>query len=1168
MFKISERKHTAKVSKKTKITLFLLCLVLSFNTTFLFGQNKQLTLNLKNVDLKELFENIEKQSGYTFSYRDVILRQDKDITLNIRNQSVKDVLNAVLPPRGLSYSIDDNYIQILKSTKTSDDKRFLVGTITDELGDPIIGASISLKGMNIGTVTDVDGNFKLDVIPNSVLVISYIGYQTIEINWDGQESLDLILKEDTRLLDEVVVVGFATQRKANLTGSVSQVKMEDVLGDRPVMSAAAALQGTIPGLTVSGGSSPGQAKNFNIRGIYSFKQDGSTVGAPLILIDNVEGDIDMLNPEDIESVTVLKDAASSAIYGARAAGGVILVTTKRPAKETKIQINYNFNIGFEESINKPEQTGLENYLQAYLDADYSPTYWARSQNVEKWLGYVKEYKENPSKFTTVGDGIYIDESGIPYYLNEKDLFANMLTTGVYSNHNLSVLGVVDKLKFRISAGYSAEDGPLVTSKDKYNRKNISAFLGGDLTKWFTQEANFSYTESIKTMPKNETSSFYGLRLVSYYPEGLAPMSLISGADRDLPFMTSQNMLNLSNKEKTATDLPRIFLKSIIKPVHMGGNPVRINFEYTYSKKNSQYDYYSGLFKFTDIQMAVNTSPSQQDMYQKHHYYTKHNAINLYTDYENTLGKHYFKVMGGFNQESSDYQSFQGIVYKQAAPEVPSFEGGTGEKVIKDLYSEYTVRGGFGRINYVFDEKYLFEANGRYDGSSKFPKANRYGFFPSVSLGWQLGKESFMAFTDNWLDELKLRASYGEIGNQNINPYEYNPSMSIGLGTAWIDNGDKVTIIGIPSLVRNNFTWENVKTLDVGLDYGMLKGRLQATFDWYQRDTDGILSTGMDLPAVVGTSAPLQNTAAMRTRGWELGVSWRDVIGDFGYSIGANVYDHTSKISKYNDNEAKLLSSFYEGQEFNEIWGYVSDGYYTIDDFDLEKAKNNEWVLKEGVTAIQGYIVKPGDEKFLDLDGDGSINSGANTLEKPGDRKKIGNSTPRFQFGANLGADYKGFALNIMLQGVGKRDFWLGGSALFPFAGSGATDAVFQPIYYNQTEYWTPVSRDPQDADYMVATNPNAKLFRIYDQGENVGSNTRVSDKYLQNSAYLRIKNITLSYSFKKKLLQNIGLSHLKLFTSIENLATFSSLPKGYDPESLSWSYPFYRTISMGASVTF
>lgn len=1169
MFNLRKKKHCYKVNKKSRIIAIVLCIALTFNSNLLFGQSKTLTLKLKNATLKELFESIEEKTGYTFSYRDVVLRSDKDITLDVNNQIVKDVLDSLLETRGLTYVINNNSIQVIKKTATNvNDKKRIKGQITDAAGEPIIGASIVNKNTKQGTASDIDGNFNLEVTSGAIIQISYIGYKSTEMKWNGQEFLSVVLDENTELLSEVVVVGFATQKKANLTGSVSQVKMEEVLGDRPILNAATALQGAIPGLMVSGGSGPGQTKNFNIRGSYSFKEDGSTVGTPLILIDNVEGDINMLNPEDIESVTVLKDAASSAIYGARAAGGVILVTTKRPSTTTQMQVNYNFNVGFENSINRPKQAGLEDYLEAYLEAGYSPTYWARSQNVSKWLDYVKDYRKNPSAYSTVGDGIYVDEAGTPYFLNEKDLFENMLNTGVYMNHNISVSGGVDKLRFRLSGGYSSEDGPLITSKDKYVRKNLTAFLSADVTKWFTQEANISYAESTKTMPKSEGGDYYTMRLVSYYPEGYAPMSLVPGAEDDLLFQTPQNMINLSNRDKTSVSLPRIFLKSTLRPIYINESPININFEYTHSKKETRYDYYTGLFKYTDIQLAVKTSPSQRDMYNKQHYFTKHNAINLFADYETTLGKHNFKIMGGFNQESSDYEYFAGTIYKQAVPEVPSFSGGTQDKDISESYSEYTVRGGFGRINYVFDSKYLLELNGRYDGSSKFPKENRYGFFPSVSVGWQLGKESFMAFTKDWLDEFKLRASYGEIGNQNINPYEYNPSMGIGLSTVWLDNDDKVTIINMPSLVRNNFTWETVKTLDFGFDLRLLNSRLNATFDWYQRDTDGILSKGVELPAVVGTGAPLQNTAAMRTKGWEFGISWRDVIGDFRYNVGFNIYDHKSKISKYNNNEAKILSSFYEGQEFNEIWGYVSDGYYSIDDFDFEKAKNGEWVLKEGITSIQGNIVKPGDEKFKDLDGNGIINTSNNTLDSPGDRKRIGNSTSRFQFGGNLGAEYKGFGVNVVLQGVGKRDSWVGGHALFPFAGSGQADAVFQPLYYNQTDYWTPISRDPEDPNYMVAKNPNAKLFRIYDQGENVGSNVRTSTKYLQNSSYLRIKNVTLSYAFNRNLIKKLKLNQLRIFTSIENLATFSSLPKGYDPESLSWSYPFYRTVSFGASVTF
>ena len=470
------------------------------------------------------------------------------------------------------------------------------------------------------------------------------------------------------------------------------------------------------------------------------------------------------------------------------------------------------------------------------------------------------------------------------------------------------------------------------------------------------------------------------------------------------------------------------------------------------------------------------------------------------------------------------------------------------------------------MTYSFDDKYLLTANMRYDGSSKFPKENRFGFFPSVSVGWRMGQEKFMDWSRDYLDDFKLRASWGSIGNQNISPYGFVAGMSIGQSTVWLDGGDKVTIIGTPGLVRANYTWETVTTLDFGFDLNMFGNRLNAVFDWYKRDTKDMLSAGVELPSAVGAGAPLQNVADMSTTGWELALTWRDKVGDWNYSVGVNVYDHMSKIKKYN-NESGNLDYYYNGRKFGEIWGYVSDGFYSINDFDAEKAKTGTWVLKEGVTKINGYNPQPGDEKFKDLDGNGIINTGAGTLDNPGDRKIIGNSTSRFQFGANASVGYKGFDLSIMLQGVAKRDVTLGGAALYPFAAAGA-DGVFWPVYYNQTDYWRPISTDPNDPNYMVAENPDAKLFRVYGQGANAGSNTRTSDKYLQDGSYMRIKNMTLSYTFPKAWIEKISLNQLRLYVSVENLATFTSLPKGYDPESLSWSYPFYRTWSVGASVSF
>ncbi len=1031
------------------------------------------------------------------------------------------------------------------------------GQVIDESNQPVIAAAVFVKGsVALGTQTDLDGKFTIEAPDNAELVVTCIGYvgQTVAVN--GKTNITVTLAEDNELLSEVVVVGYGTQKKVNLTGAVSQVKMEDVLGDRPVINTAAALQGAVPGLTVSGGSSTNQAKSFSIRGDLSING-----GSPLVLIDNVEGDINNLNPNDIESVSVLKDAASAAIYGARAAAGVILITTKQPKSGTKFTLNYNNNIGFLNSINCPEQASLTDYIDAYIEAGYNGNYWAGNGDVNKWKEYLAQYKANPSSLKTVGEGILPDGSAY-YFLNETNLFQNMLETGFFQNHNISVSGGSDKVRFRVSGGLNQVNGPLLTKKDSYGRKNVSAFVSADITKWFTQEATISYSDATKTDPNG---SFYTTRLINYYPSYFPGETV--GRDHDVLSQVPASQLQQCPVTNNKTSIARIFLKSNFN-ILKGWTAT---LEYTYDRKDNNYNYYSTPYEQAEAQFAAKTIPEAgQDIYEMSDDITKYNALNIYSTYQNTWGKHEFKAMAGFNQESSWNKYFYGSILGQTVPSVPSFGGGTGTKNLSESYSEYAIRGGFARLNYAYDNRYLIELDARYDGSSKFPKTSRFGFFPSVSVGWRIGQEHWMEGTRNWLDELKLRASYGSIGNQKINPYQFTSTMDIGQSTVWLDNGDKVTTISSPALVSAAFTWEKVTTLDLGLDFNAFQNRLQATFDYYVRKTTGMLAPGVEIPAVVGADAPLQNIADLKNRGWELAMSWRDGIGkDFAYHVGFNLYDNRTFIDKYN-NESGLISDYYVGREFGEQWGYVSDGYYSINDFDLEKAKTGVWTLKEGVTAIQGVNVQPGDVKFKNIDGDENniITSGEGTLKNPGDRRIIGNTTPRFRFGANLGISFKGLALDVMLQGVGKRDVWLGGASIYPFAGAGASDAVFQPLYYNQTDYWKAKSYDPESPDYMVAANPDASLFRIYGQGNNVGSNTRTSDKFKASGAYLRVKNLTLSYSFPHKLINAIRLSDLKLYASIENLATISSLPKGYDPETLSWSYPFYRTTTFGVSITF
>lgn len=1035
------------------------------------------------------------------------------------------------------------------------------GVVKDNQGETVIGASVVVKGSTNGTITGLDGDFTLDNVKRGdVIQISYIGYVSQEVVWQGTP-LNITLKEDSQTLEEVVVVGFGSQKKANLTGSVSQVKMDDVLGERPVTNVKNALQGSMPGLMVSGGASPGEAKSFNIRGTVSI--NGMN---PLVLIDNVGGDIDLLNPEDIESVTVLKDAASSAIYGARAAAGVILITTKKAKKGEKFNLNYNANFGFQTSINSPKQASLDEYLRAYQAAGFSETYYAGNGSVSKWREYLAGYKENPAAYPTVGDGIYIGEDGAPYYLNDKDVYKAFQETSFMQTHNLTANGGTEKLRYRLSAGLTKEDGPLIESKDTYMRKNISSFISADITDWLTQEADFRYTVADRSEPMGSGDGIYCMNHISFYPSGMMPGSVNTSVGKDLPLITPENQIRYNNPYLTDTDNTRIYLRTIMRPI----KGLELVGEYTYDRKNWQKSYYAKKWEYTTEQLGSNNSVTSDYLF-KSEDHEDYNALNLYGTYNFSIKEdHMFKVMAGFNQERKQNSWISVQTHDMIAPSAPSFTSATGKIIPQNSYSDYAIRGAFYRINYNYKDRYLFEANGRYDGSSKFPKDDRFGFFPSFSVGWNIARESWMEKALDYVSDLKLRASWGQIGNQNIGNYGYYSTMQpVGNSNYWLKDGEFITYISTPGLVSNSFTWETVETLDIGFDASMFNSRLQVTFDWYQRTTRDMLIAGIQLPAVVGTSAPMRNAADMRTRGWEIAVNWRDQIGDWKYNVGFNLYDYKSKITKYSNNEDKLLSqNYYEGKTLGEIWGYVSDGFYTIDDFDGP----GTWQLKDGVASLDGYNPRPGDEKFVNLNDDrgtNEINSGLNTVDSPGDQKVIGNSTPRYNFGVNLGVSYKGFSLSAILQGTAKRDVWIGGMSLFPFGGSAK---AYYPVFYNQTDYWEPMgSCDGQytenDREYWVAKNPDASLYRLYSNMQNHGSNQRASTKYLQNGAYMRLKNITLAYTFPKALISKVSLSALKVFVSAENLATISSLPKGYDPERLSWGYPFYRTLSFGLNVT-
>jgi TonB-linked SusC/RagA family outer membrane protein len=1057
------------------------------------------------------------------------------------------------------------------------------GRITDVNGDALIGVNVVLEGTAEGVISDADGNYSI-VTPdgNARLVFSYIGYVSQTVVAGNRSVVHVVLTEDARVLDEVVVVGYGTQKKGNLTGAVSVVNMGKTLGDRPVTDVARALQGAVPGLQITGGATPGGSKTFNIRGTTSI--NGSP--GPLILVDNVECQIDLINPEDIETVTVLKDAASSAIYGARAAFGVILVTTKKSRVNTKMSLNYSTNFAFEKATNRVEEAGVSDFVNTANEWSPNGSWVYNGQSFSLWREYIDAYRSNPGAFASSAAqngeyfnaqwGIYTPQSGAGagkyFYLRDNDSQNEIFDrSGFQQTHNVSASGGGEKITYRFSLGYLDNDGPLKTSKDEYQRTTVSSFVNAALTSWLGTSVDIRYAQGTqRTLESTFGSGIYQLRYFNFWP-GADSWTAANDPDGAVYLNTSPlNYVLHGNPDVVRTENPRIFSRTILTPLQ----GVEGVFEYTYDENVYDKKSYPNSLSMRNDQM--NSNPYADPAYRNDKSTVRYNSLNAYASYSlSPAGKNHFKLMGGFSQEQRYYELLWASRKEIINSDSPSISGATGEILAGDNYTDYAIRSGFFRFNYHYDDKYLLEVNGRYDGSSKFPSDTRFGFFPSFSVGWQVGREGFMDWSKSWLDEWKIRGAWGEIGNQAITDYQFLPEMTVALQSNWIYNGKRPTTLNPPGMVRSNFTWERVATLDLGTDLSLFNNRLQATFGWYQRDTRGMLGPGLEFPAIVGTSAPLQNVADLRTKGWEVAVSWRNKINDWGYSAGFNLSDYKSEITRYN-NEAGLFRDrnsaetesnrrYYEGMQFGEIWGYQFDRFYTVDDFE----NTTSWQLKPGVATIKGVSPRPGDvlwKNISDQSGENEINNGNDNLDDPGDRSIIGNETPRFQFGANVGGSYKGFDLSVFAQGVGKRDYWLGGDIVFPLVGTNSSNEN-GTIYQHHVNNYAQVV-DAANGDYTLV-NPNAFYPRIYNQpGESVNnSNRRVSDRYLLNASYLRIKNITLSYTLPHTLVHSIGLSNARLFFSAEDVFTFDSLPKGVDPERMSWGYPFYATYSFGFNIT-
>ena len=1015
------------------------------------------------------------------------------------------------------------------------------GSITSDSGEPLIGVTVKVAGGQ-GAVTNIDGNFSVNAAPGTMLTFSYTGFKPQTAK--AQNGMRVVLESDVSNLNEVVVVGYGTQKKANLTGAVASVNGA-VLENRPISNIGQGLQGVVPNLnvTMGRGGAPGASASFNVRGTTSLNG-----GEPLVLVDNVQMDPNLVNPDDIESISVLKDAASAAIYGARAAYGVILITTKKGKLNSRPTVQFSASGYWQKPAVEMHNVNSLDYLRM-IDIAYQNSGGSGHYFNSLVYSYAEKYANGTYDQPVFYDKAY---SATKYgYCGNTDWWNELYKTSFSQIYNASISGGSEKTSYYVSLGANNQGGILKATDEKYNKYNANINVTSEVTPWMEVSAKIAHTYTTEIHPTGGTTAmnstaYSGLSAYSgMMKSDLSPLMPVKHPDGH--YAGQGNFTNPvaiqaqgGNAQFRQNDL---WMTGAVKLTPIKG--LVVNADYTWNFYGlSSTQHVRNFYDYTAVPGTENyypwTNPNSVTKANNDDYYS---SFNAFAEYSLALAEnsHNLKFMVGYNQEKKRTQYYYAGRKDLINPDNPAINQATGDMAINGNMGQWAVNGTFARINYDYQGRYLLELNGRYDGSSKFKKGYRYQFFPSVSLAWRVSEEKFFEGMKTWWDNLKLRGSYGSLGNQVVSGnFPYLATYGINSKYGALLDGKLPVAITAPGLVSASFTWETVNQIDLGFDASFLRNRLNVSFDWYRRNTKDMLVDGEALPAVLGADVPRMNAADLKTLGWELSLEWNDRL-PFGlsYHVKGVLSDYQSTITKFN-NPTGLINKYYVGRKLNEIWGYVSNGLFQSDE---------EAAAHANQSYLYGGKWGAGDVRYEDLNGDNKINDGDNTLGKPGDRKVIGNSTPRFAYGITAGCEYKGFDFEMFWQGIGKRDW-------FPGSGSAA--------YWGFTNEWqTPLTTS---LDYWTTENRNAFFPKL---GWNNGGNRVASTRYLQSASYCRLKSITLGYTIPKAILDKVGVSRLRVYITGENLFTFTPLIKAFDPETLNnLTYPINKKIAVGLNLTF
>ena len=1094
---------------------------------------------------------------------------------------------------------------ILSGAALSAQNITVTGTVFDaQTKEPVPGAAVMVKGTAYGVAAESDGRFVITVAPDATLICSCFGYADAIEKVGSRGVVNFTLNIDSQMLEETVVVGYGTLKKSQLVGSVESVSGE-MFEDRVNPNITRSLQGQVPGLNIiQSDGKPTHGGDIYIRGnstSYVAQGKGGTTdhsigqgGAALILIDGVEGDLSNVNPDDVESITVLKDASSSVIYGARAAYGVVLVTTKNATNE-KIRVSYNGSITlnqrtvrWEDHIITDGLEYLETFYEFYTGYSETPqsagklptklnTYNIPSDYLERYRAHVNSGAE-PTQEVYNGSNIYFGGN-----YNYLEMFYKKLNAA--HTHNLSVSGKSGKTSYLISGRYYGQDGIYKLGNEKFNSYNLRSKVSIQATKTLRIENNSSFSRNDYKQPIfTKNSDAVGTQLHQIAMAGF-PVLPPTNEDGTYTLGAAASGYAAFNDGNSAQEEARSVFSTTFSATYEPFKDVfKIKGDFSYKNVNREVDRYGASVEYSAAPGTLTSYIKQTDSYKRlFNYKSDYISANVVATFTPKLGKsHDLNVVAGWNLENYVYNRLGILRTGLQSNTNPNLELMDGKEItlVEDGHS-YGLVGAFARANYTLLNRYILELSARYDGSSKFPVNQQWGFFPSASVGWRISEEPWLKEAKSWLNNLKLRANAGSLGNGAISPFTYLSTMGVSQSGIAFD-GALANKVSDPSVVPANLTWEKVTTYDVGLDLDILKSRLSFSGDYYIRNTTDLYVNGPEIPAVFGDTTPKGNYGALQTRGWELTLSWRDAFKlggkDFTYSVKGSVWDSRTWVTKYY-NASGDIYNYYEGKELGEIWGFHTDGLFLSN----EEALN--WFKDEIHTYPNSSGPFAGDVKFLDSDNNKVISIGDATLDSHGDLDRIGNCMPRYQFGLNLDFKWNGIGISAFFQGVGKRDFYpTKGSDFFwgNYARAYVAYALKSQTGSNSaqldksTENWVLANADddpywPRKA-YALANATYAPL-------------TFPNDRYLQNAAYFRLKNLTIDYSFPKSLLKKAKIDQLKIYLTGENLFTWSPMFKYtdmFDPEVImggdsdfhdstaanGYSYPMLRSFTFGINLTF